>query len=504
MRHHEGHAEGDAMSSQAIHTGRIVPVSFYTGAGAGQALASGKAASGPVLYWMHREHRVHDNWALLHARARAAALGVPLAVVWALAHSFLGATARQFGFLLRGMEEVQRTLTALHIPLIVLRGEPPVEVATYASTVGASLVVTDADPLRIKRWWLATAQLALPCGLEVVDNRCVVPCAVASNKREYAARTLRPRVHRLLGAFLEPYPALEPPTVAWREGVPAVDWEGLRSGMAVDRTVGEVAGVQPGESAARAALQHFLHDGLHRYDKRNDPNADAVSGLSPWLHFGMVSAQRVALAVMAQADAPQACRDGFVEELIVRRELAENFCTYTDDYDSVSCFPDWAMRTLDKHAQDARPYLYDEQTLESASTHDPLWNAAQQEMVHTGKMHGYLRMYWAKKILEWTPDVATAMRVAVRLNDRYFLDGRDPNGYTGIAWSMGGVHDRPWGERAVFGTIRYMNFNGARGKFDVPAYVERMGRIARGVGTVEPSGAQHKRGSAHMQQLPFK
>ncbi|HEU6438760.1 MAG TPA: deoxyribodipyrimidine photo-lyase [Nitratidesulfovibrio sp.] len=470
------------------------------------ATSGHKPADGPVLYWMHREHRARDNWALLYAHAEAARLGAPLAVVWCLANSFLGATIRQFGFLLRGMEETRRHLAAAGIPLVVLRGNPPEEVVGYARAVGASLVVTDFDVLRVKRAWLASAARGLDgfCPLHEVDARNVVPCRAASPKREYAARTLRPKIHRLLPEFLTPIPALPPEGFTtgasggtgvssvsgppWPLPVPEVDWASLRDNLPVDRSVGEVGplpgipDIISGEDAARAALDDFIHSRLHRYHLRNDPNAGGVSGLSPYLHFGMLSAQRAALAAQAYVEAPDECRASFLEELIVRRELADNFCLHAQDYDAVTCFPDWARATLDKHRSDPRPVLYDQAQLEAARTADPLWNAAQTEMVVTGRMHGYLRMYWAKQILLWSPTSEDAVRVAVALNDRYFLDGRDSNGYTGIAWSAGGVHDRPWGERPVQGTIRSMTYNGARSKFDVGAYIRRMQALRGGAG----------------------
>ncbi len=229
--------------------------------------------------------------------------------------------------------------------------------------------------------------------------------------------------------------------------------------------------IEPGEAAARAQLSDFLSRRLHRYDSdRNDPTLDGQSNLSPYLHFGQISAQRAAI----QALAGTADTTSFLEELVVRRELAENFCYYNPNYDSVAGFPDWAKETLRSHERDRREYLYSILELEAARTHDDLWNAAQKEMQCLGKMHGYLRMYWAKKILEWTKSPADAMRIAIYLNDRYELDGRDPNGYTGIAWSIGGVHDRAWKEREIFGKVRYMSYNGARAKFDVKAYINKV------------------------------
>jgi deoxyribodipyrimidine photo-lyase len=218
----------------------------------------------------------------------------------------------------------------------------------------------------------------------------------------------------------------------------------------------------------------FINKKLADYDTaRNDPSKDGQSGLSPYLHFGQISAQRVALEAL-RSTAPEPVKEVFLEELITRRELSDNFCFYQLAYDSPKCFPDWATKTLAKHRRDRREYLYSMKDLEAGRTHDDLWNAAQREMVLHGKMHGYLRMYWAKKILEWTRSPEEAMRIAIHLNDRYELDGRDPNGYAGITWSIGGVHDRPWGERKVFGMVRYMSEKGCRSKFDVDAYRMRV------------------------------
>jgi deoxyribodipyrimidine photo-lyase len=219
-------------------------------------------------------------------------------------------------------------------------------------------------------------------------------------------------------------------------------------------------------------MHAFMALGLDRYDQTSrDPNAHGLSGLSPWLHFGQIAPQSVALEAVAspRTEGQQA----FLEQLIVRRELADNFCMHNPHYDSIGGIPAWGRATLDKHRDDIREYVYARDAWERAATHDPLWNAAQHEMVRTGSMHGYMRMYWAKKILEWSKTPEDAIRTAIYLNDRYQLDGRDPNGYVGVLWSMGGLHDRPWKERSVFGTVRYMNAAGCKRKFDVERYVEK-------------------------------
>jgi len=337
------------------------------------------------------------------------------------------------------------------------------------------MVVTDFDPLRPKLEWRRRLTAALDVALVEVDAHNIVPCRWVSPKREFGAYTLRPKIHRVLGAFLTEIPALAKHPWPWPRGAqggrravvaaPVVDL------LPLPRRPWTVAGARAGQRVLTAFVGH----GLGRYAvEHNDPCLDGQSNLSPYLHFGQVSAQRVAL-VARRAEVPLA-DDPFLEQLIVRRELSDNFCLYAPDYDSVTCFPSWARATLQTHAGDRRPYRYTRAQFEAAETHDPLWNAAQVEMVHGAKMHGYLRMYWAKKTLEWTESVEEALETAIALNDRYELDGRDPNGYTGIAWALGGVHDRPWSERPVFGQIRYMNEAGCRRKFDVAAYVAKVAR----------------------------
>jgi deoxyribodipyrimidine photo-lyase len=221
----------------------------------------------------------------------------------------------------------------------------------------------------------------------------------------------------------------------------------------------------------------FMKKHFKQYSaKRNDPTIDFQSGLSPYLHFGQISAQRIVLETIKRSlrSNPQ---ESFFNEIIIWRELADNYCYYNADYDRVKGFPDWAQKTLDEHRNDFREYLYTAEEFENAKTHDDLWNAAQMEMVKTGKMHGYMRMYWAKKILEWTVSAEQALDFAIYLNDKYSLDGRDPNGYAGIAWSIGGVHDRPWFEREIFGKIRFMSYNGCKNKFNVAKYIEKINKL---------------------------
>ncbi len=430
---------------------------------------------GPVVYWMSRDQRAVDNWALLHAQQLALERRAPLGVLFVLAPSFLGATLRQYGFLLRGLAETAQRLAKMNIPLFLLRGEPAGQLCSFVAQNRVGTVVTDFDPLRVKRVWREEA--ARSCGVPFfeVDSHNIVPCRFVSDKPEYGAHTLRPKLRRLLADFLTEFPPLIPHPHVWPAPFQPLDPQGILSDLHLDRSASELSYPLPGTRAAGERLRSFIAQGLEEYGlRRNDPCCDGQSGLSPWLHFGQLAPQRVALeTVRTLSSSPSS--EAFLDELIVRRELSDNFCHHNRAYDRLEGFPAWALKTLGEHRHDRREYLYTQEQFEHAGTHDPLWNAAQRSLLLDGKMHGYLRMYWAKKILEWSASPEEALAVAIRLNDRYSLDGRDPNGYAGIAWSMGGVHDRAWGERPVFGKIRYMNDRGCRRKFAVDAYIRRWG-----------------------------
>jgi len=428
---------------------------------------------GPVICWMSRDQRVRHNWALLFACRKANQLGQPLEVLFTLAPAFLGAPMRHYDFMFRGLREVESELRNMGVPFTVLYGEPGVTLPDYAAKRNAGAVVADFSPLKLVRGWKHEVTPRLSCTLYEVDAHNIVPCWLASPKQEYAARTIRPKLNTIRCEFLTDFPEPEP---RYQPGTlpPHVSWDKLETLLRVDRSIEAVPGLEPGEAAAETKLRGFVNQRLNRYsDERNDPNSGAVSGLSPYLHFGQLSAQHAALEA-ARSDASEANREAFIEELFIRRELSENYCYYNDRYDSFDGVPEWAKATLMKHFDDRRDALYTPEQFERAQTHDPLWNAAQTQLLETGIIHGYMRMYWAKKILEWSPSPAAAFDIAIMLNDRYALDGRDPNGYTGVAWSIGGVHDRPWAERPVYGTIRYMNSNGCARKFDVNRYIADM------------------------------
>jgi len=318
-----------------------------------------------------------------------------------------------------------------------------------------------------------------PCPVVQVESDAVVPIELASQKEEYAARTIRPRLHAHLERFLVALPSepLKADSLHLRfDGIDISDTDAALAPLRLDRSVLPVSDFLGGPDDAERLLTAFLRDGLPRYaHERSDPAKSVQSHMSPYLHFGQVSPVEIALRVM-HSHAPADCREAYLEELIVRRELSLNFVHYNAHYDSYQCLPPWARQTLATAAHDPRKGVYTRRQLEEAQTSDPYWNAAQLEMVRTGKMHNYMRMYWGKKIIEWSATPGEAFTIALHLNNKYELDGRDPNSFAGVAWCFG-KHDRPWTRRAVFGTVRYMNAAGLERKFDMEAYVRRVGGV---------------------------
>lgn len=435
-------------------------------------LSKGKKSEGPVIYWMSRDQRVNDNYALLFAAEEAKQSASEIIVIFTLTDNFPGATRRHYDFMLKGLMEVEEKLKSLNIPLKILFGDPVETLTDFINRDKFSCLISDFDPLKVKREWKEKLADNISIPFYEVDAHNIVPCWLASQKQEFGAYTFRPKIKRLIHDYLTDIPeisAFPAKNLRYENN----DWNEILNTLNTDRSVAPVDWIIPGEKAANDTLQSFIYKKLPEYqEKRNDPNKNSVSNLSPYLHFGQISAQRIALEVISKIPS-DANTEAFLEELIVRRELSDNFCFYNPTYDSFEGFPEWAKKTLNEHRKDEREYIYTKDEFEKASTHDPLWNAAQTEMLRTGKMHGYMRMYWAKKILEWTPSPEEALSTAIYLNDKYELDGRDPNGYAGCAWSIGGVHDRAWGKRPVFGKIRFMNDKGCKRKFDTDAYIRR-------------------------------
>lgn len=435
-----------------------------------------KSGDGAVVYWMSRDARVADNWALLHAQELAYTHKRPLVVVYNLVPSFLGGGQRQFSFKVAGLKEVEEDLRGKNIPFYLFVGDDLTEMGTFLAHISPHSLVTDFFPLKIVRTWYKELLKHISCDLIEVDAHNVVPCRFVSQKQEFAARTIRPKITKLLPQFLIDFPVVAKQRYPWKHAVPRIAWSELleKYGVADPKSLHWIGG----PTQAHKQLRTFIEKRLPHYESlRNDPSLSMQSDLSPYLHYGHISAARVALTIKKLHRSIN--RDAFLEELVIRRELADNFCHYNPHYDSAKGFPLWAQKTLGDHLKDTREYQYTLAEFEHAQTHDELWNAAQLEMVVYGKMHGYMRMYWAKKILEWTKNPETAMRIAITLNDKYEMDGRDPNGYTGIAWSLGGVHDRPWFPRKIFGTIRYMSETSLRKKFDAKTYIARITKSAQ-------------------------
>jgi deoxyribodipyrimidine photo-lyase len=427
-----------------------------------------------VLYWMQQSQRAECNHALEFAIERANEQRLGLVVYFGLTDAFPDANERHYRFMLEGLREVHDALSRRGICMVVERSAPEVGVVSFSSK--ASLVVCDRGYLRIQRAWREYVAARIECPLIQIESDAVVPVETASDKEEYSAATLRPKLHRVLQRYLvdleEGFPVVD--SAGWKfDSCDLSDPSGVVLGLAIDRSVAASSLYHGGAAEANRRLDEFVLRKLDRYDdSRNDPNEDGLSNLSPYLHFGQISPIRVAIEITRRGSTGLRA---FLEELIVRRELSMNFVHYNPQYDSFSGLPNWARQTLSKHQHDAKEYKYTRDELEQARTHDEYWNAAQMQMVLTGKMHGYMRMYWGKKILEWTATPQGAYDIALNLNNKYEIDGRDPNGFSGVAWCFG-KHDRPWGERSVFGNVRYMNANGLKRKFDADSYARRYSR----------------------------
>ena len=427
---------------------------------------------GPVVYWMSRDQRVADNWALLRAQELANKDNKKLIVVFCL-EKYLTSNLRQYNFMLLGLKELSVKLSTLGIGFNLLMGDAVEEIPKYIKDVKAGVLITDFMPLKSSRDKKKEVSRKIDVLMELIDAHNIVPTWIASPKQEFAAYTFRPKVTYLLNEFLTKFPELEIMKNKYDELNTKIDVDNLIKELKIDMSVNKVDWIKPGEDNAVLAMKTFIKDKLDTYaTNRNNPNLDNISNLSPYLHFGQLSAQRLALEVSNSHKDEESIK-AYLEELIVRRELSDNYCFYNSAYKTYEGFPDWAKKSHAIHEKDKREYLYSLEELENSRTHDELWNAAQNQMVRTGKMHGYLRMYWAKKILEWTKNPSEAMEFAVHLNDKYELDGRDPNGYVGIAWSIGGLHDRPWFNRPVFGQIRYMSYSGMKNKFKIDEYISK-------------------------------
>ena len=432
-----------------------------------------------VLYWMQCSQREAHNPALEHAVHEANLRGQPLAVVFVVMEAYPEANERHFAFMLQGLREVAIALERRGIGFALCRGEATEVIPRLARS--ASLLVCDRGYLRQHSRWRRRIARDAPCPMDQVEGEVVVPADAASDRAEFAARTLRPKILRLRDEFLKPLARARIKRRVTRAPVAGdldpLDPAGTLARLRLDRRVSTVTRFAGGTGEARKRLRRFANRGLVDYaDARSDPAEPRCSGLGPYLHFGQISPVEAAMKIAGTESCSLADREAFLEQLIVRRELSVNYVLHERGYDRFTGVPEWARRTLGEHEGDERPYTYSAARLEAADSHDVYWNAAMGEMLKTGYMHNYMRMYWGKKIIEWCVTPARAFRTILRLNNRYFIDGRDPNSYAGVAWLFG-LHDRPWTERPVFGKVRYMNAAGLERKFDIQRYVEWVNRL---------------------------
>lgn len=383
---------------------------------------------GNIVYLASRELRIEDNWAILFGQKLAKEHNNNFKIIVVLDQ--ISHSKRQLELLKKGLNFMKENSALNNIDFEILQEIP--------QNIGALIV--DFNPIH------SNTSLAQNADYTVfeVDSHNIIPARFISNKQEFSAATLRRKVYGNIAGFLTEFPSKFK----------------VKNSRTTDK------------------LTDFVTNKLDHYSElKNDPNEDATSNLSKYLHFGFISSQRIAIEVI-KSDATRENKEAFLEELIVRKELADNFCLYNKDFKSLKCIPNWANESLTAHKSDIRTYVYDLKKFEYGKTHDELWNTIQQNLLTTGKIHGYLRMYWAKKILEWSKTPDDALKTAIYLNDEYALDGNDTNGYVGILWSIGGVHDRAFTNRLVTGKIRYMSLSGCMKKFNVKKYIESKGDSA--------------------------
>ncbi len=440
---------------------------------------------GYVLYWMQQAQRADYNDALEYAIQSANSSNQPLLAVFGLMDDYPEANERHYAFMLEGLHETKSMLRERGIQLVVQLGAPP----HVALALGeqASTIICDRGYLRHQQQWRETLARRATCAVIQVETDVIVPVETASDKHEIAARTIRPKIRKRIENYLQRPAArqVKKDSLGLRfdsysgfaEQDRVFDLDGAMAKLKIDRSVARSHYFKGGTSQARTLLRTFLRENFNRYaGKRNDPGVDVGSHMSPYLHFGQISTLEIALAVQQQQGADSS-RAAYLEEMIVRRELSMNFAHFQPDYDKFACLPTWAKSTLHAHGHDRREHEYDLAKLEEANTHDRYWNAAMREMKITGYMHNYMRMYWGKKILEWSTTPEQAFENALTLNNKYFLDGRDANSYANVAWLFG-LHDRPFPERSVYGKVRSMTAGGLERKFDIEAYVQRVAALS--------------------------
>jgi deoxyribodipyrimidine photo-lyase len=434
-----------------------------------------------VLYWMQQSQRAEYNHALEYAVKQANKLDLGVVVAFGLTDDYPEANLRHYTFMVEGLAETNALLEKRGIKMVVRRGSPP-DVALELGR-DAAIIVCDRGYLKHQRIWQDKVARKSACRVVQVESDVIVPLETVSLKAEYAARTIRSKIQKHLDDYLI---ELKPIKVQYSTVNIYLDSFDLKrpadilASLNIDRSISAVDRFfKGGTSQAKKIFSNFIRSRLKNYENNhNQPQTDDISHMSMYLHFGQISPLYLALRINKTDHRLGSAKAAFLEELIVRRELAANFVYYHRDYDNFDCLPDWSRKTLADHRKDLRPYTYTLKQLEDAETHDPYWNAAMNEMKYTGFMHNYMRMYWGKKILEWSSSPESAFRNTLAINNKYFLDGRDPNSYAGVAWIYG-VHDRAWPQRPIYGKVRCMTASGLERKCDIRAYVEKVEAFIR-------------------------
>lgn len=384
-------------------------------------LNSNQIKDGDIVYFVTREFRLEDNWAVLYALELAKQNNKTFKIITIL--NELKYSRVQERMLLTGFDILKENALRNDIVFEIVDELP--------KNIGA--LILDFNPLKKNLDKYKKADYPV----YEVDSHNIIPARFISDKQEFSAATLRRKIYGNIAAFLTEYP--------------------------------NNFSVLPSE--AKNELRKFIDTKLDDYSEfKNDATKDFTSNMSQYLHFGFISAQRIALEILKSSSSREN-KEAYLEELIVRKELSDNFCLYSKSFETFDGILSWARETLNAHRTDLRSYMYSLEEFEHAKTHDELWNAVQRNLLKTGKIHGFLRMYWAKKILEWSISPEEALKIALYLNDEYAIDGNDPNGYVGILWSIGGLHDRAFSNRLVTGKIRYMSLGGCKKKFDINKYI---------------------------------
>lgn len=433
-----------------------------------------------VIYYMQQSQRIHYNHALKYAIDTANQKGLPVMIIFAL-QAYPEANIRSYTFMLEGLKDVYRWAGKLNLNMIIKVGKPREVIEPYLSN--AYTLVMDKGYLKpqeaMRRELLLKAK---DYSLDIIeiDTDLIVPVEVASNKVEYGAYTIRPKLNKLYDDFndFDKLPDIKNKTnLNLSSDVDIFDINQTLNTLKIEDTLSASPLYKGGYIEAQKKLFDFINSKINHYEESSDPSTDYTSLMSMYLHFGQISSLEILNQLelaLSQNRIKEEAFLAFKEQLFIRRELAFNYVFYNPRYDDFYGMTEpWAYETIDAHKEDDRPYLYEERDYLNYQTHDPYFNAAMKEMVETGYMHNYMRMYWAKKIIEWSKTHEEAYKTILKLNNRYFIDGRDPNSYAGVAWCFG-KHDRAWTERPIFGKLRYMNDKGLERKFDMQGYINKV------------------------------